>query len=282
MRTPAPVNMKPKKTFHARHPRRGPAPHGAARGPKTSWEGVSRWYGSYLDTENTVQEAVVFPGAERLLSPASGKRYLDIACGEGAFTRLIARKPGVRVAGFDAAPSLVERAKTRAPKNAEYAVADARNFASKYPAASFDGATCILAIQNIDDIAPVFRDAAKVLATGARLVIVMNHPAFRQLRQSGWGWDENRKLQYRRVDKYLGSYDVPVQAHPGSKPGIVTHSYHRPLQAYAQELSKNGFVIENLEEWTSHKTSDSGPKAKAENVARLEIPMFLALVAIKK
>ncbi len=253
-----------------------------SRGPNTSWEGVSRWYGSYLDKEDTVQAAVVFPGAERLLSPAGGKRYLDIACGEGAFTRQLARKPAVHVAGFDVAPSLIERAKTRAPKNADYAVADARNFAVKYPTASFDGATCILAIQNIDDIAPVFRDASKVLKSGARFVLVMNHPAFRQLRQSGWGWDENRKLQYRRVDKYLGSYDVPVQAHPGSKPGVVTHSYHRPLQDYVRALAANGFVIENLEEWTSHKTSDSGPKAKAENAARNEIPMFLALVAIKK
>lgn len=256
--------------------------HQKPRGPKTSWEGVSRWYGSYLDKEDTVQEAVVFPGAERLLSPAAGKRYLDIACGEGAFTRLIARKPGVNVSGFDAAPSLIERAKARAPKNAEYKVADARKFASDYPAASFDGATCILAIQNIDDLFPVFRDASKVLKPGARFVIVMNHPAFRQLRQSGWGWDEGRKLQYRRVDKYLGAYDVPVQAHPGSKPGIVTHSYHRPLETYVHALAKSGFVIENLEEWTSHKTSDSGPKAKAENAARNEIPMFLALVAQKK
>lgn len=229
-----------------------------------------------------MQEAVVFPGAERLLAPATGKRYLDIACGEGAFTRLVARKPGIAVSGFDIAPSLVERAKTRAPKNAEYLVADARAFATRYSPASFDGASCLLAIQNIDEIEPVFRDASKVLKPGARFVIVMNHPAFRQLRQSGWGWDENRKLQYRRVDKYLGSYDVPVQAHPGSKPGVVTHTFHRPLQSYVQALAKNGFVLENLEEWTSHKTSDSGPKARAENIARNEIPMFLALVALKK
>lgn len=249
---------------------------------RTSWENVSRWYGSYLDKEDTVQDAVIFPGAERLLSPAPGKRYLDIACGEGAFARQIARKTGTRVSGFDASPSLIVRAQQRGPKQTDYLVADARKFASRYPPASFDGASCILAIQNIDEIAPVFRDAARVLKQGGRLVIVMNHPGFRQLRQSGWGWDEGRKLQYRRVDKYLGSYDVPVQAHPGAKPGVVTRSYHRPLQAYVQELAKAGFVIENLEEWTSHKTSDRGPRAKAENAARNEIPMFLALQAVRK
>lgn len=248
------------------------------RGPKTSWEGVARWYGKHIDKEDTVQDAVVLPGAERLLSPAPGKRYLDIACGEGAFTRLVAKKQGVKVAGFDASPTLIERAKRLFP-HGDYAVADARKFAAKYPAASFDGASCLLAIQNIDEIGPVFADAAKVLKPGAPFVIVMNHPSFRQLRQSGWGWDENRKLQYRRVDKYLGAYDVPVQAHPGAAPDVVTHSFHRPLQAYVKALAKHGFSIVDLEEWTSHKTSDSGPKAKAENAARVEIPMFLALVA---
>jgi len=234
-----------------------------------------------MEKEDTVQSAVVLPGAERLLAPAPGKRYLDIACGEGAFTRALAKKPGVKVAGFDASPSLIERAKKLAPRGAEYAVADARKFAGKYAPESFDGAICLLAIQNIDEILPVFADAAKVLKPGARLVVVMNHPSFRQLRQSGWGWDENRKLQYRRVDKYLGAYDVPVQAHPGSAPDVVTHSFHRPLQAYVKALAKNGFSLVDLEEWASHKSSDSGPKAKAENASRAEIPMFLALVAKK-
>ncbi|HJV32983.1 MAG TPA: class I SAM-dependent methyltransferase, partial [Patescibacteria group bacterium] len=112
--------MKGKRPYDRRPPRRG---------PKTSWEGVARWYGKHMEKEDTVQDAVVLPGAERLLSPAPGKRYLDIACGEGAFTRLIARKSGVKVAGFDASPSLVERAKKLAPRGAEYLVADARNFA---------------------------------------------------------------------------------------------------------------------------------------------------------
>jgi hypothetical protein len=36
-----------------------------------------------------------------------------------------------------------------------------------------------------------------------------------------------------------------------------------------------------MEEWPSHKQSTSGPRAPAENTARKEIPMFLALRAVK-
>lgn len=243
---------------------------------------MAGWYGKHLEKEDSFQHEVLFPGAERLLSPAPGHRYLDIACGEGAFARQVARRPGIRVSGFDASPSLIARAKGHATKNTEFSVADAKAFAAKFEPASFDGAACILAIQNIDEIGPVFRDASKILKPGSRFVIVMNHPAFRQPRQSGWGWDEGRQLQYRRVDTYLGAYDVPIQAHPGSAPDVVTHSFHRPLQAYVKALSSAGFVLTDLEEWSSHRLSDSGPKAKAENAARMEIPMFLALVAVKK
>jgi hypothetical protein len=40
-------------------------------------------------------------------------------------------------------------------------------------------------------------------------------------------------------------------------------------------------LIDAMEEWASHKVSTSGPKAAAENLARKEIPMFMALRAIR-
>jgi hypothetical protein len=36
-----------------------------------------------------------------------------------------------------------------------------------------------------------------------------------------------------------------------------------------------------MEEWPSHKTSTSGPRAAAENTARKEIPMFMAIRAVR-
>src|SRR5574337_915620 len=140
---------------------------------KTSWEGVSDWYADYLSKPSTLQADVVFPGTLRLLKPQAGGHYLDIACGEGAFSRLLAREPGVLVDGIDAAPSLIEKAKKLAPRKSRYYVADEKNFAKQFTTDAFDGATCILAIQNIDPIAPVFRDAQRVLKAGAPLVIIM-------------------------------------------------------------------------------------------------------------
>jgi len=256
-------------------------PQNNARHPKTSWDKVSDWYGSYMGKEGgDYQRDIVFPGALRLLSPLKQGAYLDLACGQGAFSRLLASKCA-HVDGLDVSKSLIEQAKKNALKNTRFVVADATNFAHVLRPETLDGIVCNLAIQNIDPIGPVFADASHVLKMGGCFVLTMNHPAFRQPRQSGWGWDEERKLQYRRVDKYMTEYEMPIIAHPGSAPSVKTYSYHRPLTSYIQELAKHGFAVDALEEWVSNKTSDSGPRAKAENVARKEIPLFLAIRAKK-
>jgi SAM-dependent methyltransferase len=267
--------MKRKHPYKKRRP-------GGWEAAGTSWENVSGWYRGYLAGKDTVQAEVIFPGALRLLDPKDGEKILDVACGEGSFARMIARTRGVKIVGVDAAPSLVAMASRRAPSNAEFLVGDVLKIGSAFSPASFEAAACILAVQNMDPIVPLFTGIARALKPSGRLVLVMNHPAFRVPRQSGWGWDEERKLQYRRVDRYLSSFAAPIQAHPGSAPGVTTVSYHRPLQAYVAALAAAGFVVETLEEWVSHKTSDSGPRAKAENTARREIPMFLALRAKKR
>ena len=64
----------------------------------------------------------------------------------------------------------------------------------------FDVVVCVLALQNMEDISAVYKEAARVLKPGGRLVMVMNHPSFRVLKRSSWGWDEAAGVQYRRID----------------------------------------------------------------------------------
>jgi len=113
-------------------------------------------------------------------------------------------------------------------------------------------------------------------------VIVMMHPCFRGAKETSWGWDEKAGVQFRRIDRYLLPRKTPIATHPGSNPNQYTWTFHRPLGAYVKSLGHAGFTIDAIEEWPSHKQSTSGPRAAAENTAREEIPLFLALRAIKQ
>ncbi len=145
--------------------------------------------------------------------------------------------------------------------------------------ASVDAATIVLAIQNIENIAEVFAEVRRTLVPGGRLLIVMMHPAFRIPKKSSWGWDEAAGVQYRRTDAYLSPAVSELLVHPGQPKSDVTISYHRSLQDFSKALAKGGFMIAKMEEWISHKKSGSGPRQKAEDLARREIPLFLMIEA---
>ncbi len=165
---------------------------------------------------------------------------------------------------------------SRPPGRARYLVGDALSLRG-LPDGAFEMATIVLAIQNMHPLRPAFEAAARVLVPGGRLVVVMMHPCFRGAKQTRWGWDEADQTRYRRVDRYLLPRKSPIVTHPGSDPGTYTWDYHRPIEAYIKAARQAGLLLDALEEWPSHKTSEPGPKAKAENTAREEIPLFMAM-----
>lgn len=258
------------------------------RGPRaaaasTSWENVAEWYGTHLSAPGTYQTEVVWPGAMRLLGVGAGKSFIDVACGEGTFAQMISKQGG-SVVGIDASPTLIRQAQMKKLRNADFVVGDASRFAHQFDGSQkgfskrmFDGAAMILAAQNIEDLNAAFAHTSKVLVKGAPFVIVLNHPAFRVPRQSSWGFEDDRKLMYRRVDSYLTENAIPMIMNPGSSNSVKTTSFHRPISSYISMLAANGFAVDAMEEWISHKESTSGPRAKAENRSRKEIPMFLAI-----
>jgi len=242
----------------------------------TSWGGVADWYSEYLTLEDSYQAKVILPNVVRLLEPLAGRKLIDVACGEGYFSRAFA-KAGAKVVGADIAPELIAKAK-EAGGGVQYYVAPAEKlqFATT---AQFDIAVCVLALQNIDDIGKVFKEVHRVLKPKGTFVFVLNHPAFRVLKRSSWVYDEGHHQQYRRIDGYLSSAKITVDMHPGKRGRSKTVSYHRSIQDFSKALFNAGFTIDRIEEWTSHKTSEKGPRQKAEDTARKEIPLFMALQA---
>jgi len=260
-----------------------PSPHGTAAA--TGWDRVAESYDALVGNRGSeYHRRIVFPGVLKMLGLEPGQRVLDLACGQGALCRVLAEQ-GASVVGVDASESLIHAARARAGQNIEYLVADVRRLpAANLPgvsAGSFPLAACILAVQDIDPVEDLFLSASWALQPGGRLVLVMTHPAFRGPKATDWGWDFKRRIQYRRVDRYLLPRREKIITHPGRKDGRFTWSFHRPLEIYVKALAAAGLLIDDLEEWSSHKRSSPGSRAAAEDLARREIPLFLALRAVK-
>jgi ubiquinone/menaquinone biosynthesis C-methylase UbiE len=246
----------------------------------TSWEKSSKWYKNIVGDEgHYFHQAIIFPKIKDLVDLNKINSVLDLACGQGIFERQISLN--TEYMGVDIARSLIEEAKKKNQNQKhQFIVADA---SKTLPLVEnhFDLVIIILALQNIKDINGVIKNAATHLKNGGQFLIILNHPVFRIPRQTSWGFDDKNKIQYRRIDRYMGEMEIPILTHPGRfEKSEKTWSFHRPLSKYSQDLFKNGFLIEKIEEWISDKKSTGG-RAKTENRSREEIPMFMAILAKK-
>lgn len=241
-----------------------------------NWDPSETWYTALVgENGHYYHQTVVLPNIFRLLGKFTS--LLDLGCGQGVLARQISKN--IEYVGIDQSEALIASAK-KLSKHGKFVVADA---AGELPIgeSDFDRAAFILSLQNMENGKAAIEAAATKLKKGGKLLLVLNHPCFRIPRQSGWGIEEQKKLQYRKIESYMSAQKIPIQTHPGQKgKSPMTYSYHHSLTDISAWLKASGLFIEIIEEWCSDKKSE-GPKAKMEDRARREIPLFMAIVAVK-
>jgi SAM-dependent methyltransferase len=262
---------------------RGRRIEGRRPAARTSWDPLAQWYDGWVGEGGSEHHRrLAVPAVLRLLNARPDEAILDIGCGQGVLAPAI-RDAGARYVGVDASPRLIDLAKRHHPSAGTFLVADARRLLAvpELQGSHFDAVVFLLSLQDMDPLEPVIASAAALLREGGRAVLLLTHPAFRIPRQSGWGWDDGRKLMYRRIDRYLTPLPVPLKALPGKDSRATTRSFHRPLQSYVNALGASQLLTDHIEELPGYKLSSSSHSPKAEETARTEIPLFLALRAIK-
>jgi ubiquinone/menaquinone biosynthesis C-methylase UbiE len=281
-------SRKPKPPFQ--RPGNGPPGNrsrpGSRQGPRPEpggWDHVAAWYDRLVGDEGSdYHQNVILPVALRLLDPQPEERFLDLCCGQGVLTRVLLERGAASVLAVDASPVLIAAAKKRGPidPRAKYVVRDARKL-DDLADGTCDAAACIMAVQDVEGVDELFAGMARSLKEGGRAVFVMMHPCFRVPRQSSWGWDDEKKTQYRRIERYASPMSVPIATHPGSEPGQNTMFHHRPLADYLNALGRAGLAVVACEEPLTHREPPPGPRAKGLKRAGEEIPVFLAIKAVR-
>jgi ubiquinone/menaquinone biosynthesis C-methylase UbiE len=250
-----------------------PATAPTKRGARTGWDAVASWYDGWVGKDGSKHhQQLAIPATMELLELKEDEKLLDIGAGQGVLATYVTQV-GAEYTGVDVSPRLLDLAKKHHGMYGHFVQADACKLAqsNELQEAGYDAATFLLSLQDINPLQDALHSVSWALKPGGRVVLLMTHPCFRIPRQSGWGYDENRKLTYRRVDHYMTPLNVPMKSYLGGSG--VTISFHRPLHEYVNGLAAAGFVIDQMREITSYKAE--------ENAAESEIPVFMAIRARK-
>lgn len=228
------------------------APKDERRTAKTGWDEMAPWYAGWAGSGSNFHKQYAIPELLKVLELKRGMRVVELGCGLGALREPV-EKVGAVYVGVDKSPSMIREAKKHG-KGHFYVSDVAKPGGVAIPEKEkFDRAVFMFSIQDIDNHRDAIKNAALLLKPGGELAIFMVHPAFRIPRQSGWGKDPNRKLTFRRVDRYKSEITIPLPQRTGQSQ-VTSFFYHRPLSSYALALKDAGFVIKDLKEVYSSTT----------------------------
>jgi 2-polyprenyl-3-methyl-5-hydroxy-6-metoxy-1,4-benzoquinol methylase len=216
---------------------------------------AAAWDARMADQGNDFVNVLCWPAIVRLLDPQPGQLILDAACGNGILSRRIAAL-GAEVVAFDFSAELIKLARLRTPSvppSLTYHVLDAADEPALLSLVGygFDSALCNMALFDISDVEPLFRNLPKLLKPGGIFVFSLTHPAFNnasavhlaeQMDEEG----EIRTIYSVKISRYMTpstAHGVAVRGQ--TKPQVY---FERPLQYYFNQGFQNGFVLDGFEE----------------------------------
>jgi ubiquinone/menaquinone biosynthesis C-methylase UbiE len=206
-------------------------------------------YDIYRDHLNT-------PAFFALLPSVEGLEGLDIGCGEGHNTRLLAGR-GARMQGIDISEVFIEAAQEKEqeePLGIVYRVASA--VALPFADEHFDFATGFMSFMDVPETALVIQEAFRVLKKGGFLQFSITHPCFDTPHRKNLR-DEHRKTYAVEVGNYFTNDEGRVdewifKSAPeplrSSVPKFKTPHFTRTLSQWLNMLIEAGFVLEQVAE----------------------------------
>jgi ubiquinone/menaquinone biosynthesis C-methylase UbiE len=219
------------------------------------WDAAGEEFAARFERhEEFFHKHMINPAILDLLGPVEGKSVLDVACGEGHFSRKLAElaKQNIRITGIDSSETLIRIAKERNKAFSDciqFQVGDASRM-EQVPSKAFDIAICNMAVMFIKRYEDAIHEVARALKSKGIFVFSLLHPCFLT---PGADWimdDPHGTGKGKRIGWKTDNYHLRLAARDVLFVCDTQETYYfcRTLEDYLRTLRKNGFVLTDLRE----------------------------------
>ena len=248
---------------------------------RDAWDaGADAWLQFVRSGADYYRTHVHGPALLNACAVALGEEVLDLGCGEGFFTRALAKRGG-RVLGIELSTKMLEYARAeeaRQPLGIRYQLGSAARLEEQFASGTFDLVSSCMAIQDMSNPAGCIAGSARLLRPNGRMVFSVPHPCtdtpFRE-----WERDAAGRKVALEVDRYFETgpgechWNMPRLAYQWTTP-----CWRRTLEEWCSMIAAAGFLIERLYEPRPDEKQVS-MRPELDDCARL--PYFLIFRLVK-
>ncbi len=232
-------------------------------------EAVFATYMRHRQRADTPNDTLEKPVMMDLIRCITGKRILDLGCGDAAIGRELLHHGAASYTGIEGSHKMAAVATKKLADTAGQIIEQMiENWT--YPHAAFDLVIARLSLHYVADLAPICTQIFHALTPGGLFVFSVENPAITSCDR---GWTSGALRQDWVVDNYFTT-GVRVTHWLGG----TVQKYHRTVEDYFHLLNEAGFIIEDLREARPQREHFHDVQTYER---RKRIPLFLILAARK-
>ncbi len=220
-----------------------------SRSDLAAWDAIANEYSIWLTAgvgnSGRAFQDLIARNLWPVLGNVENQKILDMGCGEGYWSRQLAKKRG-RVVAVDGSANMIATAQAQnSEEEIDFVIGDILDPLPLVDA-WFDIVLCNMVLMDLCDIDGIFREIRRVLKVNGRLAFSVVHPCFYE---AIGDWIETdsltpafrHKARYREQIKYLKRLE-------GLPAGPLLSHYNRPIESYVNALLRNGFSVTHFSE----------------------------------
>ncbi len=212
----------------------------------------------------------IMPNMLRFMGDVAGKKILDLGCGEGGYSRELAKK-GAQLVSVDCSIKAIEYAMAIANKEALAIRHYVRNSNDLFDIESeqFDIVLCSMMLMDCEDLEGTLKEVARVLKPNGRLFASVLHPCFDGNHDTGIGRQGEGIERQVVVKNYFEPNEWEAPLWKGTIPVIWRH---RTMEEYVKAFIGAGLTIVDLNE---PRATDEQAKISVALAWLQKIPLYL-------